>query len=134
VGGDKGDGSAGMGVSGTGGSGSADAGPTLRSAAEASGRLFGAALNSTYLSSSAVHAEIAGRDFKYATAEWEMKWEPTEPSPSQFAYASAAAHEADPDALLFYNESNIDWSESKLEAMRRDVHLEPYTIDRHGHH
>ena len=167
-------------------------------------------MNATYLSSEPVYANIAGTEFDYVTAEWEMKWEPTEPSPNSFTYDRAdpivefaaahdmqikghtlvwhyslpawvsnlttadevraamlnhiqnvvghyagqlkawdvvnealddatptayrstvffqklgetyideafqAAHVADPNALLFYNESNIDWSAGKLDA------------------
>src|SRR5512142_2462870 len=60
--------------------GTDDAGLTLRSAAAASGRLFGAALTTRYLGSEAIYTELAGTQFSYVTAEWEMKWAPTEPT------------------------------------------------------
>jgi endo-1,4-beta-xylanase len=62
---------------------------TPRAAAEAIGRLFGAALNSGYLNSDSVYGGIAGAEFNYVTPEWEMKWDPTEPSPNQFNFAPA---------------------------------------------
>lgn len=60
------------GGAGGGGSGS------LAAAAKASGRLFGAALNAGHLSKDASYKAIAAREFNYAVAEWEMKWDPTE--------------------------------------------------------
>jgi endo-1,4-beta-xylanase len=72
--------------------GSADNPPsakTPREAAESGGRLFGAALNSAYLSSDAVYAQLAGSEFDYVTPEWEMKWDPTERSPGVFNFSQA---------------------------------------------
>jgi len=71
--------------------GTNDAGLTLRSAAAASGRLFGAALNSRYLGSEAIYTELARTEFSYVTAEWEMKWAPTEPSRGNFSFAGGDA-------------------------------------------
>ena len=51
-----------------------------RSRVGVSGRLFGAALNTQYLGSEAIYTELAGTEFSYVTAEWEMKWMATEPS------------------------------------------------------
>jgi endo-1,4-beta-xylanase len=71
-----------------------DAAPTPktpREAAEATGRLFGAALNSAYLQSDAVYAELAATAFDYVTPEWEMKWDPTETSPGVFNFGQADA-------------------------------------------
>ncbi|HEY8233914.1 MAG TPA: endo-1,4-beta-xylanase [Vicinamibacteria bacterium] len=48
----------------------------LRDAAAASGRMVGAALFSSRLGSDASYTGAAGRHFNYATAEWEMKWDP----------------------------------------------------------
>jgi len=183
---------------------------TLREAAEAKQRLFGAALSSSNLNLDPVYAQVAGREFDYATPESEMNWDPTETSPGTFNFAAAdqvvafaaangmqvkghtlvwhhslpawvsnlttagdlraamtnhiqnvvghyagsvvawdvvdealtdttpttyrdtifssllgetyideafqLAHAADPNALLFYNESDIDWSSDKLDA------------------
>jgi len=66
---------------------------TLRAAAESTDRLFGAALQSPYLILDDTYAEVAGTEFDYMTAEWEMKWEGTEPSPGVFDFSA-------PDALM----------------------------------
>lgn len=68
-----------------------DAGLTLRSAAAASGRLFGAALNTQYLGSETIYTELAATEFSYVTAEWEMKWQATEPSQGNFSFAGGDA-------------------------------------------
>jgi GH35 family endo-1,4-beta-xylanase len=52
-----------------------------------------------------------------------------------------AAHEADPNALLFYNESNIEWSADKLEAthelvqrlLATDVPIDGCIVNRSKH-
>lgn len=64
---------------------------TPREAAEATGRMFGAALNSAYLESDAVYAQLAATELDYVTPEWEMKWEPTETSPGVFNFGPADA-------------------------------------------
>jgi endo-1,4-beta-xylanase len=64
---------------------------TPRAAAEAKGRWFGAALNSAYLQSDAVYAQLAGSEFDYTTPEWELKWDPTETSPGVFNFGPADA-------------------------------------------
>lgn len=91
-------GNGGIGDSGTASGGSAvgtagkdDAGLTLRSAAALSGRLFGAALTTRYLGSEGAYTELAGTEFSYVTAEWEMKWAPTEPSQGNFVFTGGDA-------------------------------------------
>ncbi len=90
-----------LGVIGCGGDDDAPPSPpgTLRAAADSSGRLFGAALQSTYLVSDKVYAEVAGTEFGYMTPEWEMKWEATEPYPGRFDFSA-------PDALVDFAEKH----------------------------
>ncbi|MEU8373359.1 endo-1,4-beta-xylanase [Micromonospora sp. NPDC048894] len=66
---------------------SASAGTTLGAAAAETGRYFGTAVAVNRLSDS-VYVGILNREFTSVTAENEMKWDATEPSPNQFTYAS----------------------------------------------
>jgi endo-1,4-beta-xylanase len=88
-------------LSGCGGSGSSPAGPSptptpgvaadpLRADAEAVGRAIGAAVQSRYLGETA-YATTFARHFDYVTAEYEMKWDPTERQPGAFDFAGADA-------------------------------------------
>lgn len=52
---------------------------TLRAAADAQGRLVGTAVQSSLLSN-AQYSGVAGREFNYLTAEYEMKWNIVEPA------------------------------------------------------
>jgi endo-1,4-beta-xylanase len=62
----------------------------LRADAEATGRAIGAAVQSRYLGETAYAATFA-RHFDYVTAEYEMKWDPTERQPGIFDFAGADA-------------------------------------------
>jgi len=62
----------------------------LRADAEASGRAIGAAVQSSYLGQ-ADYAATFARHFDYVTAEYEMKWDPTERQPGVFDFAGADA-------------------------------------------
>ncbi|MBO4160927.1 endo-1,4-beta-xylanase [Micromonospora antibiotica] len=77
---------------------SASAGTTLGAAAAETGRYFGAAVAVNRLSDS-VYVGILNREFTSVTAENEMKWDATEPSPNQFTYASG-------DKLVSHAEAN----------------------------
>ncbi|WP_433228060.1 endo-1,4-beta-xylanase [Micromonospora sp. CA-248260] len=66
---------------------SASAGTTLGAAAAETGRYFGTAVAVNRLADS-VYVGILNREFTSVTAENEMKWDATEPSPNQFTYAS----------------------------------------------
>lgn len=61
---------------------------SLKQAASASGRRIGVALDAPPLSE-AIYREIAVREFNYATAANEMKWDSLQPQPGQFNYARA---------------------------------------------
>lgn len=61
---------------------------SLKQAASASGRRIGVALDAAPLSE-AIYREIAVREFNYATAANEMKWDSLQPQPGQFNYARA---------------------------------------------
>ena len=52
---------------------------TLRAAANAQGRLVGTAVQSSLLSNGQ-YSGVAGREFNYLTAEYEMKWNIVEPA------------------------------------------------------
>ncbi|WP_422756045.1 endo-1,4-beta-xylanase [Micromonospora sp. WMMD708] len=77
---------------------SASAGTTLGAAAAQTGRYFGTAVAVNRLSDSA-YVGILNREFTSVTAENEMKWDATEPSPNQFTYASG-------DRLVSHAEAN----------------------------
>ncbi|MFY1584220.1 endo-1,4-beta-xylanase [Micromonospora sp. WMMD734] len=77
---------------------SASAGTTLGAAAAETGRYFGAAVAVNRLSD-AVYVGILNREFTSVTAENEMKWDATEPSPNQFTYAGG-------DKLVSHAEAN----------------------------
>jgi endo-1,4-beta-xylanase len=62
----------------------------LRADAEASGRLIGAAVQSRYLAEP-LYARTLARHFDYVTAEYEMKWDPTERQPGVFSFAGSDA-------------------------------------------
>jgi endo-1,4-beta-xylanase len=62
----------------------------LRADAEASGRLVGAAVQSRYLAEP-LYAHTLARHFDYVTAEYEMKWDPTERQPGVFSFAGSDA-------------------------------------------
>jgi endo-1,4-beta-xylanase len=62
----------------------------LRADAEATGRAIGAAVQSGYLGQ-ADYAATFARHFDYVTAEYEMKWDPTERQQGVFDFAGADA-------------------------------------------
>lgn len=62
----------------------------LRADAEASGRLVGAAVQSRYLAET-LYARTLARHFDYVTAEYEMKWDPTERQQGVFNFAGSDA-------------------------------------------
>jgi endo-1,4-beta-xylanase len=61
---------------------------SLKQAASASGRRIGVALDAGPLGEQ-VYRDIAVREFNYATAANEMKWDSLQPQPNQFNYARA---------------------------------------------
>lgn len=71
---------------------------SLRAAAETAGRRIGVAL-SPRISSDARYAELAAADFNCVTAEYQMKWDPTELAPGQFNYTLG-------DQLVTFAEAN----------------------------
>ncbi len=77
-------------------SGTVEAAP-LRADAAAAGRWIGAAIQSRLLAEPA-YAQTFGRHFDYVTAEWEMKWDPTERQPGVFDFTGA-------DAIVAFAES-----------------------------
>ena len=112
---------------GCGGDGSAPAAPTttttpaatpsgmevepLRAAAQAAGKLIGAAVPSSLLRD-ARYTGVLGRHFNYVTAEWEMKWEPIERTrgvndftagDAIVAYAHANGMQVKGHALIWHN-------------------------------
>jgi endo-1,4-beta-xylanase len=60
---------------------------TLRAAAESTGRLVGTAVQSRLLNNGQYEA-IAGREFNYLTAEYEMKWNAHEPGAGAFDFSA----------------------------------------------
>ena len=58
----------------------------LRADAGRAGRLVGAAIQSRYLAEP-LYARTLARHFDYVTAEYEMKWDPTERQPGVFSFA-----------------------------------------------
>jgi endo-1,4-beta-xylanase len=96
-------------LAGCGGEGPSAPGPTptaspppgpspLRADAAAAGRWIGTAIESRLLGEAA-YAQTLSRHFDYVTAEWEMKWDPTERQPGIFDFAGA-------DAILAFAESH----------------------------
>ncbi|TDB99954.1 1,4-beta-xylanase, partial [Micromonospora fluostatini] len=65
--------------------GTASANTTLRAAAAAKGRYFGAA-TSSFMFSDTQHVTILNREFNSIVAENEMKWDATEPNQNQFTF------------------------------------------------
>ena len=63
---------------------------TLRAAGESNGRFIGTAVQSGLLNNGQYEA-IAGREFGYITAEYEMKWNTHEPSPGGFDFRAGDA-------------------------------------------
>lgn len=100
------DGQAGAGLAGQGGGAGTDAGApvdaaaavTLKSAAAATGRWFGTALDVAYLSQ-ADYAATAAAEFNFATPENEMKWDTTEPAQNTFSFAAG-------DAIVAFAQKN----------------------------
>jgi endo-1,4-beta-xylanase len=70
----------------------------LRADAEATGRLVGAAIQSRLLAE-APYTRTLARHFDYVTAEWEMKWDPTERQDGVYDFAGA-------DAIVAFAEAN----------------------------
>ncbi len=70
----------------------------LRADGAAAGRWIGAAIQSRLLGEPA-YARTLARHFDYVTAEWEMKWDPTEPQPGVFSFEGA-------DAIVAFAEAN----------------------------
>jgi len=70
----------------------------LRADAEAGGRLIGAAVQARYLAEP-VYAHTLARHFDYLTAEYEMKWDPTERQPGVYSFAA-------PDAIVSFAIAN----------------------------
>jgi endo-1,4-beta-xylanase len=71
----------------------------LRQAAASSHKLVGAAVFSSGLASGAVYAGTAARHFNDLTAEWEMKWDPTETTRGTFNFSGG-------DAIVAFAEAN----------------------------
>lgn len=63
-------------------------GDTLKAAAGDRGRLVGTAVQSGLLSNGQYNT-VAGREFNYLTAEYEMKWNVLEPSPGSSSFGAA---------------------------------------------
>ena len=84
---------------------------TLRAAASAQGRLLGTAVQSSFLSNGQYDA-VAGREFSYLTAEYEMKWNSLEPSPGADTFGAG-------DAIVAY-------------AMSRGQRVKGHTLVWHG--
>ena len=63
---------------------------TLKAAAASIGRLVGTAVQSSLLGNTQ-YRTIAGREFNYLTAEYEMKWNVVEPSPEMNAFGAGDA-------------------------------------------
>jgi endo-1,4-beta-xylanase len=63
---------------------------TLRAAGDAAGKLVGTAVQSALLAS-AQYESIVSREFSYITAEYEMKWNVTEPSPGFNSFGAGDA-------------------------------------------
>jgi endo-1,4-beta-xylanase len=61
---------------------------TLKAAANAQGKLVGTAVQSSLLAN-AQYSAVAGREFTYLTAEYEMKWNILEPSQGINSYGAA---------------------------------------------
>ena len=70
----------------------------LRSDATRAGRWIGAAVQSRLLAEP-LYAGTLSRHFDYVTAEWEMKWDPTERQPGVFSFEGA-------DAIVAFAEAN----------------------------
>ncbi len=63
--------------------------PALRVAAEGTRRLIGAAINHGPLGQEPLYAQVAGREFDYVTAEYEMKWDPIQRVRGTFDFGPA---------------------------------------------
>jgi endo-1,4-beta-xylanase len=63
---------------------------TLKAAANTIGKLVGTAVQSSLLAN-ARYANVAGREFSYLTAEYEMKWNPIESTPGAGNFSGADA-------------------------------------------
>jgi len=59
----------------------------LTEAAQMAGRKVGAAVQTSLLSGEPSYAATFERHFDYVTAEWEMKWDVTEPEPGAFDFS-----------------------------------------------
>jgi endo-1,4-beta-xylanase len=62
----------------------------LKSAAASAGRLVGTAVQSALLANPQ-YSTVAGREFNYLTAEYEMKWNVVEPSPEADSFGAGDA-------------------------------------------
>jgi endo-1,4-beta-xylanase len=99
----------------------------LRDAAAASRRFLGAAVFSSGLASDAVYAGAAGRHFNDLTAEWEMKWDPTEKTRGQFDFSGGDAIAAFAEAhgmrvkghALIWHQATPSWVEALSSAELR---------------
>jgi len=106
--------------------------PTLRSLATQRGLHIGAAVNEHALRQDPVYRDVLAREFNMITCENALKWGPLRPTRDRFAFENADrivdfatvfhwAHEADPDARLFYNDYAAEALNTKSDAIYATV-------------